>query len=1099
MNDAYNWKSDISQIKSTFHQKCTNEMSQAFSQPYQMNDLYNFHTTDLDIYHQISTLFSKPNQPNLKYSFPYDTDSLCRLITEIIRRNKPAQLMVIVDDLKLLFPLLDGFIELGIINCIDLIYEIDRHDQCISHTTDPNEYYHDISICKAHNQAMSEDKIFPHYNSFLPCEEICPLISQFSAQSTDIFDHLLSVNDVEDIEDLFSCDNQCPVLEFQRHNKNIHNNSNKVKLMITTQDSIFYYILKQSIIHRLNLQSTLDSWKIVLFSNNIQNQMLDLFPLNLGYNEIQTILTNLLQSKNTSKLLNPFLTTLQQRLQDYFMKNIPIAPIPNFNEEIFSQIYHSLKTEDKHLFEQCLLLLLACNSPDYFKITVRQSNEKNIVDFQCTVTQLQNFHDLLDNHSIIHLSEDNKYNFSDYFHSFISMLCCKENNSIVFRCSADIDDKLPNEFGNNVIRLDYRQHMIGIRILKWYPSFYKMLRIDLRSRSFTRYYHLTGSPGIGKSTFIFYFVLRWFHCDENELMCSYKKYEYQKPLNAISIFYLPMKEENQQYQRTDSEKILIFRLDDKVFIGQYTDMDHFIDYKHGCKEKIYILFERLYQIENNESLLVTPDDVSGDFYKTHNFRVFHTQKIKILIEWIVDDENFICINIYDGHHSYKSGEPKVLMCSSYNHSITSLQFDKPIFPPLCTPYEFQYAISLYRGGYKRKILEKARTIAQYINLNIRDALILATAHTTSIIEDLLIIEMAKQLKRNDIMNVPKLSDLINNQKYLFILKPITNKLYTSITSNCDQLLNFTSETSKNLVFGFLNKQNINIQNSVRGVLTQLLGLFCKQSAGYLFEALGNLNLQLPCLLNCVKVCAAVNQKTHQKMLVYESDNFNFNLFVNGCTEVVIIENESPQKFINILYAVQDFEGKNYLYLPERATQHFYDSLLFDSQDGILYAFQLTVGDTHGFNVAELDKLFSEIDSHEDNPNKLDIKKIIYINLRNYPPFNRIFLEPKGRQNALLALLTYSKFEIYYSMLDISNIEIIRQSYSDLKTQYQNNSDSFLKKIHNYKQNFAPLNPPLIPQESIPLNYIIQRNTLVPKPKSNRKKDSNNDSNHQLGQ
>ncbi|OHT02596.1 hypothetical protein TRFO_07005 [Tritrichomonas foetus] len=196
------------------------------------------------------------------------------------------------------------------------------------------------------------------------------------------------------------------------------------------------------------------------------------------------------------------------------------------------------------------------------------------------------------------------------------MLTSKENELFQFDKNIDLCS-LPNKYKVNSIQLDYGQSMFGIRVLNWYPIFFCYLVEYASNNKETKYLHLTRSPGIGKSTFIYYLILRWIALDE--LFIKYHCYQ------GLNIEF---------YDQYRVEKILILHLGNEIYIGSYNKI---------IKSTYYhIKFSYLYYINNRIATRV--ENNMSNYYVTITIDQYDQVSVKINIM----SQFFLIFNISDG-------------------------------------------------------------------------------------------------------------------------------------------------------------------------------------------------------------------------------------------------------------------------------------------------------------------------------------------------------------------------------------------------------------------------------------------------------------------
>ncbi|OHT11782.1 hypothetical protein TRFO_18677 [Tritrichomonas foetus] len=237
--------------------------------------------------------------------------------------------------------------------------------------------------------------------------------------------------------------------------------------------------------------------------------------------------------------------------------------------------------------------------------------------------------------------------------SFLTMFISKENKNFVFPNSSQKNLNVePNRFKNTVIKMNYSNDMFGIRVFNWYHEFYALLHYYLYEIYLYDDYkppyvnlslmlHLTGSPGIGKSTFIYYFVLRWSQMIDLD---SSKFY------HGINIYFK---------DSTKFEKVLILKFDDTIYLMKYKSMDK-------LKYNITIRYYEIYCINNFEVISIT------DNYKNNHCSEIEVEIRQSTLTFTISSPNCQEINFFD-----------VFDGNQTQHYFITL--GKVFFAPLTTP------------------------------------------------------------------------------------------------------------------------------------------------------------------------------------------------------------------------------------------------------------------------------------------------------------------------------------------------------------------------------------------------------------------------------
>ncbi|OHT10641.1 hypothetical protein TRFO_04136 [Tritrichomonas foetus] len=898
---------------------------------------------------------------------------------------------------NMLTPLLDSFQKKLILKEFDITFEIDRQENIFE---DPDSIF---TICKARHELEKNC-----YNqSLISCQNICPFKTDF-ANSFQSQNSKLDLNQIEDIEDLFINDDRCPVLELQNYNK-IKNEtekaSPKTKIVITSSISLIIYLFRKEIFDGFDLFPRFFKENRVIFlgdkfDNNILNEI---YTIQIHLDKCAKLFTKMKATLDNDIEANQrfinVITTALRHLNMFMLDNnfaIPsIRSNPHFKEDEFLQTFNSLSLKYQYSIHQILHLVFSIRLPkNHFVLT----ENFPLVTFNLSA----NIDKYLNSFLSFTLSPKYPTQASDKLRGFLSMLSSKENNKLSFYSSSDVSQD--NGFGSNIIKADFGD-MYGIRILSWYPVFFKKV-LDYLSITRTKlvnqikYLHLTGSPGIGKSTFIYYFVLRWIKLAELDLTSWH--------FFGINLIYI---------DQTIKENVLILKLDQDIFLCNSNEIIN--------STKTAIIFsqsEYLYHIVENKVMLIN----SNFKAKYNNFIIsatFSEKSIKIKITKPQGKEYEI-FSILDGATTAKSEYKlfsKGLLCTSYRHEIIRNKYYITYVAPTCTINEFMNTLLLYNGGNKKRMLEMAQTIVRYIHLNIRDALHFADDYTYISPDEFLMNLIDSQFSQTNDAHEYNGLDYLNNKKFAFIICPENNSLELYRLVHFKFMKHFTSNISRDIVLSNIKGNTLVNNVEIINLLRTILNVDDPKIKGILFESYGHLELKNPCVLDAYSVTISENARS----ILYGPKT---HLCINFCALVEIIDDVDSQIDDFVSQLLKPKENTNYVFRPPYYYQPLYDALVYDFHHKYLYVIQMTVSPKSEFVGDEFKKIFDAF-----HKKKVKIQKMIYVHLRNYPlNEKRGFLTGKGKKSALKCIKTYHHIEIYYTTLNIQLTTKIRSFYQQIE-------------------------------------------------------------------
>ncbi|OHT08337.1 hypothetical protein TRFO_04961 [Tritrichomonas foetus] len=601
-----------------------------------------------------------------------------------------------------------------------------------------------------------------------------------------------------------------------------------------------------------------------------------------------------------------------------------------------------------------------------------------------------------------------------YFNAYMSMFCSPENSYINLK--SKIDENEPNQFGRNVIYLDYA-NMYGIRILSWYPEFYESsFKYDSEQHKFTKitslYRYLTGSPGIGKSSIIPYILLRW------------KSEPFPRQTDYLSnINYLILLLRYYDKDQVDKEKGTIFflRTNRIVIIGSAQIIE------------AQCLIFNPYQLYLIDSFTPIPLTNSNIFVFKH-------------FGFEIDDKNYITLDlhnkeyftIYDGNVSQQQSS-RSFICNSYARRQTSSRDENATFAPTCTASEFISILKLTKRINLNKFMRNAVQLAKLINFNLRNVIGYAFDEN-SIMH---IHEKMKSQSNDSIfleVNVTKDSHFLNNiikeKKLLFIISPpkpleTQNPYKYAIPTSYDAWLYMTNSYQ-----GYSEHDK---QNMIHILSALFVGPVEK---GLGFENSAKVFLKESCIvLQC------------RKILKNDSDNSLFmsklfSIMLNACTT---IEDKAPN-VIEICKSIRNNTANYYQPYDAPPGTLFYDHLLAHNKH--LFIFQDTIAREHSFTSKYLKALLQQFQNSKTNDYYFKKATIIY--LRQDPPSETInFIKPANHDNVLEIISTLPNVEILCSMVDSKETLKQRKNLLRLYCQQFCNTQLIDSELDDIRKSYHP--------------------------------------------
>ncbi|OHS95455.1 hypothetical protein TRFO_38464 [Tritrichomonas foetus] len=720
------------------------------------------------------------------------------------------KLILVLTEWSFLVPLLISFKKKDLLKSFHITFEIFQQEHLLS---PEKEHLLSNNICKANQELLNNDFNQP----MIFCKNICPLKEQFPNSFNN--ECSIDLNETDDIEDLFQNKSRCPVIELQNYNQNQihHTSSGKIDLIITSKSSFPFYLERESLfsdginhfkrIFEENRVIYLGKYYIFDYFVSKYNKTYHLNSLRVIKNELEKIFN---KNKTKYQTILKVITTFYQCIDKNNFNLSNNLLFEKSEKHNFFEILKSLECQYQSYINQIIELLFIGKSNNYF---IYNYNIENDI---LTVILLSNHKKFFSGLLAFNISSQTVFNLSNSkLNTFISMFIAKENQNFDFL----MDFQDANQFGKNVLRIDYGR-MFGIRIFNWYPLFYITFKDYLADKLhlsntlvYNKMLHLTGSPGIGKSTFIYYLVFRAIQTGD---------------LNVQDITYYGIRLHFSDQSK--NENILILKLGSYLYLGQCKS---FIE----CDPHHTFNFSSLYCIHDcNLSQIQQSSDISIDPFEIHI--VCDIKNIEMIIKKPINERYYI-LNIFDGKDYCKS-EPyqdyHSLLCTSYSASCIRGKRHLGIIAPVCHVNEFMNTLLLCNDGNRKKRIELSLIIIQYINLNIRDTLSIADKNDIFSIKDYLkniIFEQA-----NDKTCYPVPYDNVYNKTYIFIISPMNYKASLYREDTFDTMIHFTSDISQKILLKLKSQNKLINDESLIELIVKIINLQKPASQGLIFENYG---------------------------------------------------------------------------------------------------------------------------------------------------------------------------------------------------------------------------------------------------------------------
>ncbi|OHT08538.1 hypothetical protein TRFO_22873 [Tritrichomonas foetus] len=997
--------------------------------------------------------------------FPSDFDALSEVLQCSISLPNPLSIMLVIEKWCFLSPLLASFEKYNLLHQIDISYEIDRNDE---------KTFSNNSVCMMKNKTHDFD---PNFNTNLHCGQFCSYFKD-SEETTKEYFQLIDSHKSDDIEDLFGFyDSNCPVATIHWYNKNKTAKTAKIKLKITTSFSFLRLVSKRSIFYGFDINDMFKDWKILIFGEflyniNFSTIFPDIYFPTLDFSTINEEIEYFKNNQFTNhKILHSFITSILQSI-NALIKMSPsnnkkssisslfsfLFPFTNSNKEIKQKIndkttitksdfprelnlasYHSthtshsyeafieefnnLKIQDQNTLIKLSMILSFINITQCFQITPTSIEVSIEIEYIYHTIISSNVLWLKDLVTLSPIESTEGDFFIPYLQSFVSLFCAPENYTIDF--SQPIDPKEENQFGVNVIRIN-NPFTSGIRILSWYPIFYREYMKIRKAMIPPLNCYLTGSPGIGKSTIIPYIILHLLFGEDFQESIVIDYYSDHKPI-------------------TLEHSVFIRKIKNQFFVGD-------IKRKTETDLNTIFIFTSLYIIINYQPIKITPDNFNHfcnqEISKVSqiNHQIFQMKGDKIQF---VSGRNYL--HIFDGlvPRFRNSG---YLICSSYFSRKFSFSTERPIYAPVCDTIELKHIANLCMRCDKKKILLRFKSIAKMVNKNIRQIFLYAFYERrndvfTVIQRDMLNILQRKMWEQS--ISPPNFFRGINlsGAGLLFIIYVELSGIFNDIT---EENIQYTSTVSWECVMKFCNDGEQELASKLDKALShpKFGSLFNPNIRDVFLEFSSDLLLWKPVILKCKRIIYKNNKNL-------SLDNNAYVLMLSSSKEI-----QSVTEISQFPELVNNDDVFYYFNAPSRT--HFFDSLLL--YNGHLFLFQDTLNLSYYSNENGLNKLLENFKIQESEQFIVNSISIIY--LRNLPlPNDLIFIENEDQVTCRKILSKHHPFiniwcsEIDYNETinlrccfskDITNLKDNHQVNNKYKQIMHNSNSEFFRMINSFK-------------------------------------------------